>query len=92
MPYTKLVLCYEFKDFIQYNDIDLPELTSDQGKEVEKQKNIKAKIVQVLKFINDPELTKVSIWDLSGYKIDISNDHVLIEMTFTNAIAQCLVQ
>ena len=74
------------KDFIQYKDIDLPDLTSAQAKEVEKQKDIKAKIIQVLKFINDPELTKVSIWDLGLiHKIDILNDHLLIEMTFTNA-------
>jgi FeS assembly SUF system protein len=76
----------ELKDFIkQGSDSIFRDFTEEELNNINEISGTKDKVITILKFIYDPEIS-VNIWDLGLiYNIDISSKNVInIEMTLTS--------
>ena len=77
----------QLKDFIKKDKNTLfKDLTKKEVKHILKFDDLKSRVIEVLKYIYDPEIS-VNIWDLGlVYKVDINKDINLIniEMTLTS--------
>lgn len=75
-----------FINFIQNNNKVFTNFSKKQIQNINNKKSLQAKVVQIMKFIYDPEIKKTSLWELGLiYQINYINiNFVSIKMTLTS--------